>query len=298
MAPSRPLFGVPSSSISRRSSARLVGGVEPATAPGDLAVDVRDRLRDALAAVRVAAVAQLDGLELPRRRAGRHRGAAEGARLERDVDLDGRVAARVEDLAGVDRRRSRSFRLLGLVEVAVLLVERQLGPLLALGRRRAARPPRHVRGTAASRAAARARDRRRSGARRSRTRRGRRRAPRRDARRSLAAAPRAARGARPRGRRARRRRPGTRSRPPPPGAAPCARTAAPGSDSGTSWKIPSRPSCSRLIRSQFSTDATAPCRPRRRRTRADGGGRASRGSPAPPARGRRRRVSSRSSARK
>ena len=57
---------------------------------------------DALAAPRRAAVAQLRRLELAGRRAGRHRGAAEGARAQRDLGLDGGVAARVEDLAGVD----------------------------------------------------------------------------------------------------------------------------------------------------------------------------------------------------
>ena len=71
---------------------------------------------------------------------------------------------------------------------------------------------------------------------------------------------RAARAAPRRGRRARRRRPGSRSRPPPRGAAPCGRAAAPGSVSGTSWKTPSRPSCSTLSRSQFSRT-----RPGRRR---------------------------------
>ena len=70
----------------------------------------------------VAAVAQLDRLVHAGRGARRHGGAAEGARLELDVDLDRRVAARVEDLAGVDVRRSGSFGcLLRVVEVAVLL---------------------------------------------------------------------------------------------------------------------------------------------------------------------------------
>ena len=55
-------------------------GSMPSTACGQLAVDVRDGLRDALAAPGVAAVAQLDGLELAGGRAGRHRGAAGGAR--------------------------------------------------------------------------------------------------------------------------------------------------------------------------------------------------------------------------
>ena len=68
----------------------------------DLAVDVPDRLQHPLAEVGVAAVAQLGRLELAGRGAGRHRGAALRARAERELHLDGRVPARVEDLAGVD----------------------------------------------------------------------------------------------------------------------------------------------------------------------------------------------------
>src|SRR5207237_3119991 len=55
----------------------------------------------AFAAVGRAAVAQLDRFELPGRRAGRNGGAPEGARLQTHVDLDSRVAARVEDLTGM-----------------------------------------------------------------------------------------------------------------------------------------------------------------------------------------------------
>ena len=50
----------------------------------DLAVDVRDGLRDALAELGVAAVAQLGGLELAGRGAGRHGGAAVRAGAQRD----------------------------------------------------------------------------------------------------------------------------------------------------------------------------------------------------------------------
>ena len=82
---------------------RLVVGVERrARASAISPFDVRDRLRDALAAPRVAAVAQLDRLVRAGRGARGDRRAAEGARLEQDVDLDRRVAARVEDLAGAD----------------------------------------------------------------------------------------------------------------------------------------------------------------------------------------------------
>ena len=67
-------------------------------------------LRDALAAQAVAAVAQLGGLELAGRGARGHRRAAGGAGAQRELDLDGRVAAAVEDLAGVDASRSGSCR--------------------------------------------------------------------------------------------------------------------------------------------------------------------------------------------
>ena len=101
-APSRPLFGVPSSSTSSRSSPAWSAASRPRDRRGDLALDVRDRRRHALAAVRLAAVAELDRLVDAGRGARRHGGPAERAGLEPDVDLDGRVPARVEDLAGVD----------------------------------------------------------------------------------------------------------------------------------------------------------------------------------------------------
>ena len=64
---------------------------------------VRDRRQDALAAVAgLVAVPQLDRLVDAGRGAGRHRRPAERAVLGDDVDLDGRVAPRVEDLPGID----------------------------------------------------------------------------------------------------------------------------------------------------------------------------------------------------
>ena len=96
------LFGVPSRSISARSSACWSTRVDARDRLGDLAVDVADGLGDALAQPRVAAVAQLGGLELAGRGARGHRGAAGGAGAQDDVDLDRRVPAGVEDLAGVD----------------------------------------------------------------------------------------------------------------------------------------------------------------------------------------------------
>src|SRR5262249_35383548 len=47
-------------------------------------------------------VAQLDRLMRPGRCARRHGGAADRSGLERNIDLDGRVAATVEDLARMD----------------------------------------------------------------------------------------------------------------------------------------------------------------------------------------------------
>ena len=79
----------------------LVEPVEAGELTCDLAVHVRDRLRHALAAPLGTAVAQLDRLVHPGRGAGGYRGAAERAGGELDVDLDRRVAARVEDLAAV-----------------------------------------------------------------------------------------------------------------------------------------------------------------------------------------------------
>ena len=58
--------------------------------------------RHALAAVGVAAVAELGGLELAGGGARGHRGAAVCAGAECDLDLDGGVASAVEDLPGVD----------------------------------------------------------------------------------------------------------------------------------------------------------------------------------------------------
>ena len=104
---SRSRRAAPSSACRRaRSSARSIARWSPASRPdervGDLAVDVRDRPRDALAEPRVAAVAQLDRLVLAGRGARRHGRAPERAGLEPDLDLDRRVSPRVEHLPAVD----------------------------------------------------------------------------------------------------------------------------------------------------------------------------------------------------
>jgi hypothetical protein len=81
----------------------LVLGVVAVDRLRDLAVDVAHGLRDALAQVgALVAVAQLGGLELAGRRARRHSGAPGCSGAQRELDLDGRVAPRIEDLAGMD----------------------------------------------------------------------------------------------------------------------------------------------------------------------------------------------------
>ena len=80
----------------------LVLGLHAADRLEDLAVDGFDRALDALAEEARAAVAQLDRLVRAGRGAGGHGGAAHRAVFEHDVDLDGRVAAAVENLAADD----------------------------------------------------------------------------------------------------------------------------------------------------------------------------------------------------
>ena len=101
MAPSRDLFGRAVERDQHAVERRLVGGVLPADGGRDLAVDVVDRARDALADPIRAAVAQLDRLELAGRGARRDGRAAPRAGVQAQLDLDRRVAAAVEDLAGV-----------------------------------------------------------------------------------------------------------------------------------------------------------------------------------------------------
>ena len=77
----------------------LVGGVEADERRPDLVPDVPHRLEDALAEILLRIpVPQLDGLETAGRGTRRDRSAADRARPELDVDLDGRVSPRVEDL--------------------------------------------------------------------------------------------------------------------------------------------------------------------------------------------------------
>ena len=79
----------------------LLAGVEADQLGADLVEDGVDRLLDALAEVALlVAVAALDRLEGAGGGAGGHRRAGDGAVVEGHLDLDRRVAARVEDLAG------------------------------------------------------------------------------------------------------------------------------------------------------------------------------------------------------
>src|SRR5690606_176682 len=81
----------------------LFGRVGADDVLGDLAVDRRHRVEHALAEeTRLVTIAPFDGLVCAGRGAGRHRRTSHRAVFQRDVDLDGRVAAAVEDLAGVD----------------------------------------------------------------------------------------------------------------------------------------------------------------------------------------------------
>src|SRR4029453_12633929 len=83
---------------------------------------VAERRLHALAAVAVLAVAQLDGLELTRRRAGGHDGAPLGPRGEEDLDLDGRVTPGVEDLTARDVLDARHSLVLLLLRVLFTLL--------------------------------------------------------------------------------------------------------------------------------------------------------------------------------
>ena len=70
---------------------------------GDLFVDVGDGLLHALAqVVRLVAVAQLPGFVHAGAGAAGHGGRADRVVVERDIDFDGRIAAAIENLPGVN----------------------------------------------------------------------------------------------------------------------------------------------------------------------------------------------------
>ena len=79
----------------------LAFGVHAADGVENLAFDRVDRLAHALAEIAgLVAVAQFDRLMRAGRGARRHRGAAERAVRQHDLDFHGRIAAAVEDFAG------------------------------------------------------------------------------------------------------------------------------------------------------------------------------------------------------
>ena len=103
LAPSRALFGVPSSSIMRLVDGDLILGVHAADGVEDLGVDRIDRLQHALAEIADlspsrSSTASCAPVEAPEGTAARPMRAV----LEHHVHLDGRIAAAVEDLAGDD----------------------------------------------------------------------------------------------------------------------------------------------------------------------------------------------------
>ena len=80
----------------------LVEAVEPEHGVGDLAVHVLDGPEDALPAVALAAVAQLEGLVGAGARPARDSRPPARAGDQLDLDLDGRIAAGVQYLPGDD----------------------------------------------------------------------------------------------------------------------------------------------------------------------------------------------------
>ena len=106
------LFGVPSSSIISWSMPTWSRASWPSSSAAMASLTFSTALSDALAEVALlVAVAQLDGLVRAGAGAAGDGGPADGAVGEDDVDLDGRVAAAVEDLAGVNAFDGRHRRL-------------------------------------------------------------------------------------------------------------------------------------------------------------------------------------------
>ena len=100
LAPSRALLGVPSSAIIVSSILTCASASMPPIASKISPLTASTALAHALAEIALlVAVAQLDGLVRAGRGARRHGGAAARAVLEDDIDLDGRIAAAVENFA-------------------------------------------------------------------------------------------------------------------------------------------------------------------------------------------------------
>ncbi|MDQ1137151.1 hypothetical protein QE410_001950 [Microbacterium sp. SORGH_AS 1204] len=103
LAPVRDLFSVPSVSMRISSMMRCSLASTPSMAGAELVDDRGDGLQHALAAVTaLVAVAQLVGLERAGGRAGGDGRPLDDSVVEEHLHLDGRVTARIQDLARVD----------------------------------------------------------------------------------------------------------------------------------------------------------------------------------------------------
>ncbi len=103
LAPSLALFGVPSRSSSSSIEGDLFERVLAVQAWSDGVVDVVDGLEDALAEIAgLVAVAQLQRLVGAGAGAAGHGGPADRAVVQDHLDLDGRIAAAVQNFAGVN----------------------------------------------------------------------------------------------------------------------------------------------------------------------------------------------------
>ena len=80
----------------------LIVGLKANQHVGDFLVNVGNGLQRALAQITLGiAIAKLDGLECARRSAGRNHSAANGTIVQRDLDLDRGITARIQNLATV-----------------------------------------------------------------------------------------------------------------------------------------------------------------------------------------------------
>ncbi len=111
LAPSLPLLGVPSSSIRARSMLDLLQRIEARQAIHDLAVDVGDGLRHALAAIALlVAVAQLDRLVDARAGARRDGRPAQGAVCRGSTSTS---TVGLPRLSRISRARTSAIALIG-----------------------------------------------------------------------------------------------------------------------------------------------------------------------------------------